>query len=61
MVAQTVKTPTCNAKRPKFNLWVRKSPWRRKWHPAPVLLLGEYHGRRNLVGCSPWGHRVGHD
>ena len=30
--------------------------WRRQWHPTPVLLLGEYHGRRSLVGCSPWGH-----
>ena len=29
--------------------------WRRQWHPAPVLLHGEYHGRRSLVGCSPWG------
>ena len=23
--------------------------------PAPVLLPGKSHGRRNLVGCSPWG------
>ena len=29
--------------------------WRRQWHPSPVLLPGESHGRRNLVGCSPWG------
>ena len=28
---------------------------RRQWHPAPVLLPGKSHGRRNLVGCSPWG------
>ena len=27
----------------------------RKWHPTPVLLPGESHGRRSLVGCSPWG------
>ena len=27
--------------------------WRRQWHPTPVLLLGESHGRRSLVGCSP--------
>ena len=25
------------------------------WHPTPVLLPGESHGQRNLVGCSPWG------
>ena len=30
--------------------------WRRQWHPTPVLLPGKSHGRRNLVGCSPWGH-----
>ena len=25
-------------------------------HPTPVLLPGKSHGRRSLVGCSPWGH-----
>ena len=29
---------------------------RRRWHPTPVLLPGKPHGRRSLVGCSPWGH-----
>ena len=29
---------------------------RRRWHPTPVLLPGKSHGRRSLVGCSPWGH-----
>ena len=24
--------------------------------PTPVLLPGKPHGRRSLVGCSPWGH-----
>ena len=28
---------------------------RRQWQPTPVLLLGKSHGRRSLVGCSPWG------
>ena len=28
---------------------------RRQWHPTPVLLPGESHGWRSLVGCSPWG------
>ena len=28
---------------------------RRQWHPTPVLLPGQSHGRRSLVGCSPWG------
>ena len=25
------------------------------WYPTPVLLPGKSHGRRSLVGCSPWG------
>ena len=27
---------------------------RRQWHPTPVLLPGKSHGRRSLVGYSPW-------
>ena len=30
------------------------SPRKRQWHPTPVLLPGKSHGRRGLVGCSPW-------
>ena len=29
--------------------------WRRQWQPTPVLLPGKSHGRRSLVGYSPWG------
>ena len=32
-------------------------PWRRKWLPTPVFLLGEFHGQRSLVGYSPWRHK----
>ena len=35
----------------------KKIPWRRKWQPTPVLLPGESHGGRSLVGYSPWGHK----
>ena len=28
---------------------------RRQWQPTPVVLPGESHGQRSLVGCSPWG------
>ena len=28
---------------------------RRQWQPSPVPLPGKSHGRRSLVGCSPWG------
>ena len=33
----------------------RKIPWRRKWQPTPILLPGKFHGRRSLIGYSPWG------
>ena len=33
---------------------------RRQWHSTPVLLPGKSHGRRSLVGCSPW-HRTESD
>ena len=28
---------------------------RRQWQPTPVPLPRKSHGRRSLVGCSPWG------
>ena len=31
---------------------------RRQWHPTPVLLPGKSHGRRSLVGYSPWGREA---
>ena len=31
--------------------------WRRKWQPTPVLLPGQFHGQRSLVGYSPWGRK----
>ena len=44
-------------RRPGFNPWVGKIPWRRTWQPTPVFLPGESHGQRSLVGYSPWGHK----
>ena len=40
-------------RRPGFNPWVRKIPWRRKWIPTPVFLPGESRGQRSPVGYSP--------
>ena len=39
--------------------WVQSLGWedppsRRKWQPTPVLLPGESHGQRSLVGYSLW-------
>ena len=42
-------------RRPGFDPWVGKIPWRRKWQPTPVFLPGESHGRRSLIGYRPWG------
>ena len=36
-------------RKPRFDLWVRKIPWR-KWQPTPRFLPGELHGQRSLVG-----------
>ena len=40
-----------------FDPWLRKTLWRRSWHPTPVFLPGESHGQRRLEGHSPWGHK----
>ena len=39
-------------RRPGFDPWIRKIPWRRKWQPTPVFLPGKSHGRRSLEGYS---------
>ena len=41
-------------KRCRFNPLIGKIPWRKAWQPTPVFLPGESHGRRSLVGSSPW-------
>ena len=51
-------------RRPGFDSWVRKIPWRREWLPAPVFLPGEFRGQKSLVGYrggSMGSQRVGHD
>ena len=34
-----------------------RSPGGRAWQLTPVLLPGESHGQRSLMGYSPWGHK----
>ena len=43
--------------RPRFDPWVGKILWRRKWQSTPGLLPGKSHGQSSLVGYSPWGHK----
>ena len=52
------KESTCQYRRHRFNLWVGKIPWRRKWQPIPVFLPGKSHGHRSLAGYSPWGPKT---
>ena len=44
-------------RRPGFDPWVGKNPWRRAWQSTPVFLPGEFHGLRSLVVYSPWGRK----
>ena len=44
-------------RRPGFDSWVGKIPWRRKWQSTPGLLPGKSHGQRSLIGYSPWGRK----
>ena len=42
------KESTCQCrrrKRPKFDPWVRKIPWNRKWQPSLVFLPRKFHGQ----------------
>ena len=41
----------------RFDPWVRKIPWRRKWQLTPVFLPGESHGQGSLAGNTPWSHK----
>ena len=43
--------------RHRFDPWVGKIPWSRKWQPTLVFLPGQSHGQKSLVGYSPWGHK----
>ena len=55
-VAQLVKDLPA-VQETRFNPWVGKIPWRRKWLSTPVFLPGESHGQRSLVGYSPCTHK----
>ena len=53
--SRTGKESTCQSRRHRFDPWVRKIPWRRKWQPAPVFCRG------NPLDRGAWwatGHRV---
>ena len=41
----------------RFDPWLGKIPWSRKWPPTPVPLPGNSHGQRSLAISSPWCHK----
>ena len=45
----------------RFDPWVRKIPWRRKWQPTPEFLSGKSQGQRSCGVQSMGLQRVGYD
>ena len=55
-MAQTVKNlPAMREIQVQSLGW--EDPLEKEVATTPVLLPGESHGRRSLVGYSPWGHK----
>ena len=54
-----VKNPSANVshKRHRFDPWVGKIPWRRKWQSTSIFLPRKSYGQRSLAGYSAWGHK----
>ena len=44
-------------RRPRFNPWVRKIPWRREWLSTPIFLPEKFHGQRSMAGYSSCGRK----
>ena len=62
--SSTVKNPpamqeTC--RRCRFDPWIGKIPWRRKWQPTPVFLPEKFHGLQpdKLLWEIPWTEEPG--
>ena len=61
LVAQEIKI-CLQCRRPGFDPWVGKIPWRREWKPTPVFLPGESAWTEEPTGLQSMGsQRVGHD
>ena len=48
------ETACLQCRRPWFDPWVWKIPWRREWPPTLVFLPGEFHA---LVGDRSWDRK----
>ena len=51
----SMKNLTNSKSKKEIENFIRAKLRRRQWQPTLVLLPGKSHGRRSLVGCSPWG------
>ena len=61
LVAQMVKN-LLQCRRPGFNPWVGKMPWKKAWQPIPVILPRESPWIEDPGGLQSMGlQRVGHD
>ena len=62
LVTQTVKNLPEMWKKPGFDPWVGKIPWRRAWQLTPVFLPGESPWMEEPGGLQSVGlQRVGHN
>ena len=61
------KEPACQCRTHAFNPWVKKIPWRRKWHPTSVFLSGKipwtgtwratvHRASKSWTRLSNWAH-----
>ena len=55
------KESTCQCRRCRFDSWVQKIPWRRKWQSTPQFSPGKFHRQRCLVSYSPLGRKESED
>ena len=60
-MAHIVKNLCLQRRRPTFEPWIRKIPWRREWLPTLVFLLGEFQTEEPGELQSMGGQRVRHD
>ena len=54
------KEPACQCRRCKrlrFDFWVEKIHWSRKWQPSPLFLPGKFRGQRSMGNYSQWGRK----
>ena len=57
LVAQVVKNPSAIQETRIQSLGQEDPLETRQWLPTAVLLPGNFHGQRSLVGYSAWGHK----